>query len=135
MTEQPVPIRLIDETGIIVDWLLKIIVLLGLAGGLAVEGLGVLIARYNAAEAASAAATQAALALRTGGTPGDPEALARSAAAAHGSELVSLEIDTRSKKVIATVQRRARTFLLHRVRPLENLTIAKATEEVSFESR
>lgn len=124
-----------DETGIIVDWLLKLIVLFGVLGVLGVEGVGVLLAHYHAAEGASAAATQAALGLRSGGVTGDPEALAKAGAQQHGCELVSMTRDPRTQTISVTVRRQARTFLIQKIEALDGLTRATATENASYQNR
>lgn len=121
------------QEGIIVDWLAKLIVVIGIGGLVAVEGFGVLIARYQAAEGAAAAATQAALGLRTG--TGDPEALAALAAEQHGCRLISFTKDSQSQTVSVTVDKQARTFFIQRWGPLQKFSRAQATEDASFGSR
>lgn len=124
-----------DESGIIVDWLIKLIVVIGVFGIVAVEAVAVLIARYNAVEGASAAVTQAALGLRTNEMAGDPRALANAAAEQRGCKLISLHRNLETKMVFVTVEREARTFFIQDLGPLQRFTRVRATEDASYESR
>lgn len=121
-----------EDAGIILDWLAKLILFIGLGGVILVELLGILLARYHAAEGASTAVNQAAFAIRSGGVEGDPRAVAVEGAKRHGTELVSMTSNGESKTVSVTVRRKARTFFVHRFRSLQKWTSVTVTDEASF---
>lgn len=121
--------RALSETGQISNWLVKLVVFLGIAGLVIVEGGGVLVAKASVADTAEGAATEAALAIKARGVQGDPEELAKAFAESKGCKLVKIEYNNAAQTVTVTVRREARTFLIQHIGPLEKYTVAthKAT--------
>lgn len=116
--------RALNESGQISNWLVKLVVFIGIAGMLIIEGGGVLVAKGSVADTAEGAASEAAFAIRTRGVQGDPEDLARQFAESKGCELVKIEYDNAAQTVSVTVRREARTFIIQYIGPLKKHTVA-----------
>lgn len=120
------------ESGQISNWLVKIILVLAIAGVLIIEGGAVLVARGTSAEAAQEAASEAAFEIKTQGIRSDPEAAAREFATSKGVEFVSITYDQAAAKVTVTVRRKAKTLFIHKIEPLKKYTVATSSFTKSY---
>lgn len=116
--------RALSESGQISNWLVKLVVFIGIAGMLIIEGGGVLVAKGSVADTSEGAASEAAFAIRTRGVQGQPEDLARQFAESKGCEFVKIEYDNVAKTVSVTVRREAKTFIIQYIGPLKKYKVA-----------
>lgn len=123
---------LMRESGQISNWLVKIVVLLAIAGVVVIEGGAVLVARGQTADAAQGATAEAAFAIKTQGIRGDPEAEARAFATSKGVEFVSISYDQAAQTVTVTVRRKAKTQFIHKIGALKKYTVATSAYTKSY---
>jgi len=135
MSWKAAPRSLLSESGLIVSWLVRLLVFIALAGLVVTEIGSVLLARYNAAEAASAAAADAAFAVRAKGIEGRPEDRAQAIAESKGCRLLSVSIDKAAQTVSVKVEKIAPTFLIKRIGPLKKFRIAIGSHTTSYADR
>lgn len=120
------------ENGQISNWLVKIVVFLGIAGVLVIEGGAILVARGTSADAAQGATSEAAFAIKTQGIRGDPEASAREYATSKGVEFVSISYNQAAATVTVTVRRKAKTLFTHKIEALRKYTVATSSFTKSY---
>ncbi|MGI8426797.1 MAG: hypothetical protein ACR2FO_06210 [Actinomycetota bacterium] len=124
-----------EDKGLIVNWLVKLTIFIALAGLVSVEGGSVLLARYQAVEAASAASAEAAFAVRNPDSEGPPEAAAQRIAEYKGARLASLSIDQAALTVTVKVEKTAQSFVIQRIGPLKKFRVAVASHTASYDRR
>ena len=101
--------------------------------GLIVTEVGtVLLARFNAAEAASSAAAEAAFAVRGKEIEGTPEDVAQRIAEAKGCRLVSVLVDPVTQTVTVKVAKTATTHIIQFISPLAKYRLATASHTISY---
>jgi hypothetical protein len=114
-----------DSGSIVVGWLGKVALVLGLLGLLAYDGFAVVVANFNAADHAATAAHEAADSLsRTGNVQTAYDA---AVAVVDGSDKVeanTFSVDDQGR-VTVFVEREAKTLWLQRVGPLKKWTQAR----------
>lgn len=111
--------------GVVLPWLLKLILALGLLGFLALEGAAVIAAHVDADGDARNLALEAATLWPA---HPDPEAVRQALEPlASASQVAIVDLVTEGTSVRVTVEKRARTHLLHRLGFLAPLTRARAT--------
>lgn len=125
---------LMEESGQISGWLVKLVIFIGLAGILIIEAGGVLVAKATVTETAEGAAAEAAFAIKTrGGIREDPEVAARAFTEEKGCEFVSITYDQAAQTVSVTVQRKAKTFIVKKIDFLaKKYDVAKSTSTKSY---
>jgi hypothetical protein len=115
-----------DSGSIVVGWLGKVALVLGLVGLVAYDGFAVLVANFNAADHASMAAHEAADSLFR--NRGDVQAAYDAAVAVVDSddtvENTTFKVDQQGR-VTVYVDRDARTLWLQRIGPLKKWTHAR----------
>lgn len=113
-----------DRGGIVVGWLVKVAVVLGLLGLVAFDGISLAMARVGAADVAQTAATDAAQVVSPGKTY-DPGALLQAASSEVDPTVYTVDPTditvSADGSVSVTVHREATTLLLYRIGPLEHL--------------
>lgn len=115
-----------DSGSIVVGWLAKLALVLGLLGLVAYDGLAVVIANFHAADRANAAAGEAADEIKR--TRGDVQrAYDAATRAVDSGDTVETESFTvrRDGVVDLYVDRDAKTLWLHRIGPLEKWAHAR----------
>jgi hypothetical protein len=121
--------RFHGESGdIIVGWLVRLLLVLGLILLVAYEAISVGVTYVGLDDDAREVALAARDAYRSGSTENEVEELADEQAAAVDARLVSVELDDQSLTV--TVERDAPTVLLHRFGPTEDLATATVSRTV-----
>jgi len=131
-------IGLLDaESGLITRWLVRLVIFLSLGGLFVIEVGGILFAKGSASAAAQTAATEAAYTMRNGSESVEAAAQAEAARVAEEKqcELTAFSLDPATQKVRVEVKREAKTFLVHRIEPLEKYTVATATHSSSYANR
>lgn len=113
-----------DRGGIVVGWLTKLALVLGLLGLVAFDGISLGVAKVSAADAAQTAARDASQQVTPGKTY-DPTALLQAARSEIDPAVYTLDPSditvAADGSVSVTVHREATTLLLYRVGPLEHL--------------
>jgi hypothetical protein len=116
-----------EQGGIVTGWIFKLLISLALVGVVAFEAGAVIVARVTVDGVASEAAGEAASAYARGQNAGAAEAIAKEYAASHGATMVGFTIENQGRAVTVTVEKRARTILLHRIGATEKWTVARTT--------
>jgi len=124
-----------EDSGQVGNWLVRLVVFIGLASVLIVEGGSIVLARIAASEAASGSASEAAFAVRAQGLQGSPDTQARALVKEKGCELLAISFNHSEQKVSTTVRCRAKTYLVRRIKPLEKYTVVTASHISSFATR
>lgn len=122
----------LSDSGQISNWLVKLVVFIGIAGMLIIESGGVLVAKGSVADTGEGAASEAAFAVKTRGVQGDPESVARSFVESKGCEFVSITYDEAAKTVSVTVRRVAKTYIIQHIGPLKKYKVATYTGTRSY---
>jgi uncharacterized membrane protein len=117
-----------DERGIVTGHLLRLVLVLGLLGLVAVEGASVLFARLNAQDAAESAAAVAASRFRDTGSVADARQAAQddTVLVDRNAELRSFEVRP-DGSVRVVVVRRASTIFIQHIGFLRGFTVARGT--------
>ena len=124
--------RLGDERGIVGSFVVKLVVLIGILGLVAVEGSSVLFARLRAQDAAETAASVAASTLASTGDPTAAHSAAQTAIADKDAT-VRLLPGRRGFRILddggveVTVKKRASTLVVQHIGFLEGLAVARAS--------
>ena len=113
-----------DRGGIITGWLLQLLAILAVIAVIAYEGLAIGVTAVSAEDNAREFARAARDAYRTGDMVAATEG-AEEVSRTHGVEVVAVEVDGDS--LVATIDKQARTLLVHRIGPLEDLSTQRAT--------
>lgn len=113
--------------GIIVSWLVKVVAGLLLVGLVAFEAGAIVIAKVGADGTAQTAALEAGLSYGRDRDPEHAEAEAESKAEQGGATLVSFGVSGDGETVTVTVERHAKTFIVHRISSLARFTRVRAT--------
>lgn len=119
-----------ERGDIVLGWLLKLIVSLAIVGVVLFEAGSVIVARVNADSAATDVAGEAALSV---GRTSDQKAIedaARAEAVKHDVTLLGVSVSDDRKSVTVTVEKHAKTLLLHRLSWTRSWTIARTTRTV-----
>lgn len=117
----------LTESGQIASWLLKVAVGLLLTALVLVEAIGVLVAQLAVRDAATSAATAAALAVHGGATLEQVKREAQDTAESSGATLDSLTLDRQARVVIVHLTKLAPTHLIQRISFLRKFSVATAT--------
>lgn len=125
-----------SDEGIIVNWLLRLMLILLILGLIVYEAGVVIYANIQTSEIASKAADEANFVYRDTRDRAEAEEAARFIAAQLGAEFVEEEylLDVRARTVTVSVRREAPTLYIHRIGPLRKYTIITATETKPFPS-
>ncbi|HVL90686.1 MAG TPA: hypothetical protein VM841_10685 [Actinomycetota bacterium] len=114
--------------GIITGWLVRLAVSLLLLGLAFFEAGAVIVARVGVDGTAQTAAREAALVYGNSRDPQAAEAEAAKAARQGGARLVEFTISTEGKQVTVTLERTAKTFVIHKIGPLEKFATTRASD-------
>lgn len=121
-----------DESGIVVGWLVKILLLLGIGGLILIEGGSLLWVRYTVSSAAQGAAQEGALDIKTKGQLANPEGAIREYVKEKDVELVSISIDRSARTVSVIVKKEAKTFVVERIEALKKYTVATDSHSIYY---
>jgi hypothetical protein len=114
-----------DSGSIVVGWLGKLALVLGLVGLLAYDGFAVVVANFNAADHAALAAHEAADSLsRTGNVQTAYDAAVAVVDSREKVEDTTFSVDEQGR-VTVYVERDAKTLWLQRIGPLKKWTHAR----------
>lgn len=130
----PTLVDLRDDSGQISSWIVKLVVFLLLAGLVVMEGGGILFLRLSLPDAAREAAQQAAFTLDQGGSDEDAELAARQFADTKGAKFVSMIHNPRDKTVTVTLEKKSRSFVIHRIGPLKKFTTLEVSGSKQYGS-
>lgn len=121
-----------EQSGeIITGWLLKLVLVVAVLGFIAYEGLSVVVTTVSLDDNAREVARAARDAYRIDGSVENAAEQAQQVADLHGAELVTLEED--GEDLVLTLQRQAPTLVIHRIGPLEDLTMVTVTTRVGWQ--
>jgi hypothetical protein len=104
-----------ERGDIVVGWLLKLLVSIAIVGLVAFEAGAIVVTHVTAESAANEAATEAAFVVGRGGRIQDAEDAARAEAAKQGVTLIAFSVTPDRELVTLTIEKKARTLLLHRL--------------------
>jgi hypothetical protein len=129
--------RLSDERGIVVAWLVRLIVGLAVAGLVLFEAGAIAVNTFTLSSTAGDIAIALSTSAAQSGAPGPNEnqlfnegkALAEEA----GAKLVSVEVDETERVVRVTLRRRAGTFLVQRFSATEGWGRATAEGQAGYQ--
>ncbi|MGH2772864.1 MAG: hypothetical protein ACRDIU_07000 [Actinomycetota bacterium] len=121
-----------DESGIVVGWLIKILLMLAIAGLIVLEGGSLLWVRYTVSSAAQGAAQEGALDIKTKGQLANPEVAIREYIKEKDVELVTFSIDTSARTVSVIVRKQAQTFVVKRIDALKKYTVATDSHSIYY---
>jgi hypothetical protein len=121
-----------ETGGIITGWLLQLLLILAVVSLLVHEVVAIGVATVTLDETTRAATSVAVASYRTDRSLVAAREAAEASAAEGTAEVVSLE--ERDGALVVTLAKRARTLLLHRVAPLEDLATATATRRAGWRS-
>ncbi|HVE75867.1 MAG TPA: hypothetical protein VND22_03755 [Actinomycetota bacterium] len=116
-----------SDAGQISSWIVKLVVFLLLGGLVIVEGGGILFLRLTLPDAAREAAQQAGFTLNQGGSDEDAQIVARDFADTKGATFVSMTHTPLDKTVKVTLEKKSRSFVVHKIGPLKKFTTLEAT--------
>lgn len=116
-----------ERGGIVTGWIFKLLLSLALVGVIAFEFGAVIIARVTVDGVASEAAGEAALVYGRGQNVEAAEAAAREYTESRGATMTGFTIENDGRAVTVSVEKRARTLLLHRVGTTKSWTVARTT--------
>lgn len=119
-----------SESGIVVDWLLKVVISLVIVGVLLFELGAVVLVRLTAADTAAKSGEEGGFIIRGSGSEEQAEAAAKAYAEKEGATLVSFTVDTENKTTITTVRKKAKTIFIHKIGFLKRFAETTATQEV-----
>lgn len=114
--------------GIITGWLLRLVLGLVLLGLVFFEAGSVVVARVGVDGTAQTAAREAALIYGTSRNPDAARSEAEKAAVQGGARLVEFTIASDGKEVTVTLERIAKTFVIHKIGPLKKYTTTRASD-------
>lgn len=117
-----------EHGGIITSWLLQIVVLLGVLAFIAYEALSIGLTAVSLDDNAREVARAARDAYRAEASLEQAEESAREVADLHQAVIVSLEED--GDELSVTLEKQAPTLLIHRIGPLEGLTVSTQTTRI-----
>lgn len=133
-TSRPSPKMARERGQIVLSWLIKVVLGLGLAGMLLFEVVGVLLARGTAADTASKAAQEAGFTYRDTGSVERAEETAEEYAEKEGAEFISLSVDSEDRLTTVTVRKRAKTLFIHRIKVLRKYTVSTEAQSAPLPS-
>jgi hypothetical protein len=119
---------MLDDRGIVINWLVKVAVAFIIVGLILFEIGAVVIVRTTAGETASKAATEAGFRYRDTGDVNRAADVAREYVESQGAEFISYSVDPEGTTSTVSVRKRAKTIFLQRIEPLKKYTVATATE-------
>lgn len=114
--------------GIITGWLLRLVIGLALLGVVVFEFGAVVIARVGVDGTAQTAAREAALVYGSSQNVETAKAEAAKKAKEGGATLSSFEVSQDGTTVTVTLERKARTFLIHKIGALKKYATVRATD-------
>lgn len=120
-----------EQGEIITGWIFKLVLVVAVLGFVAYEGLSIVVTTVALDDNAREVARAARDAYRVEPSLEEAAERAQQVADLHGAELVELEED--GDELILTLQRQAPTLVLHRIGPLEDLTMATVTTRVAWQ--
>lgn len=123
---------LTSDAGQVVNWLVKVVVGLFLAGLVVFEVGAAVIVKATAADTASKAATEAGFTYRDSASRERAEQEAKAIAEREGSELVSFEVNLQNRTTTVTVRKTAKTLFIHKIDQLKKYTTVTATQSAPF---
>jgi hypothetical protein len=116
-----------DSGGIVTSWLLKVVLSLLLLGMVAFEAGAIVIARIGVDGTAQTAATEAAFSYARNQDLQRAETEAADKARQGGATLVAFAVSEDGETVTVTLERTARTMIVHRISSLERFSRVTAT--------
>ncbi len=123
-----------SESGIVLDWLIKLVVILVVVGVALFELGAIVLVRATAADTASKAGQEAGFTYRGTGSVERAKESAEEIAEKEGATLVSFSVDTQRNITVTTVRKRSKSIFIHRIGFLEKYTEATSTQEVPMPS-
>ncbi|MBW3588053.1 MAG: hypothetical protein KY429_01365 [Actinobacteria bacterium] len=123
-----------SEAGIVVDWLLKVVIILVVVGVALFELGAIVLVRATAADTAAKAGQEAGFTFRATGNVERAKEAAQEIAEKEGAVLVSFSVDTERKVTRTTVSKKSKSIFIHRIGALEKYTVATSTQEVPIPS-
>lgn len=123
-----------SEAGIVLDWLLKVVVILVVVGVALFELGAIVLVRATAADTAAKAGQEAGFSYRATGDVERAKEAAEEIAEKEGAVLVSFSVDTERNVTRTTVSKKSKSIFIHRIGALEKYTEATSTQEVPIPS-
>ncbi|HEX9695952.1 MAG TPA: hypothetical protein VGB64_06520 [Actinomycetota bacterium] len=114
--------------GIITGWLLRLIIGLVLLGLVFFEAGAVVVARVGVDGTAQTASREAALIYGTSKNPDVARNEAEKAAVQGGARVVEFTISPDGQEVTVTLERIAKTFVIHKIGPLKKFATVRASD-------
>lgn len=128
MGDRPRPSSPDRESGIVVNWLLKLIFGLVIVGIIVMEIIPLVLVRGTARDTASKAATEAGFTYRDTADFDQSEDVAKQYVEDDGAEFLSLDIDREAGTVTVKLRKKAKTLFIHQIEFLDRYTVTTATE-------
>lgn len=123
-----------SEAGIVLDWLVKVVVILVVVGVALFELGAIVLVRATAADTAAKAGQEAGFNYRGTGDVERAKEAAKEITDKEGAVLVSFSVDVERNVTITTVSKRSKSIFIHRIGALEKYTVATSTQEVPIPS-
>lgn len=118
-----------DDGGIILGWLFKLLVGLAIFAVVAFEAGSVIIVRVQVDGIAADAANEAGGEYASSRSPDRAEQVAAAVAARGDASIVAFDVSSDGRTVSVTVEKRAKTLIIHRIASLRRFLVARATHE------
>ena len=120
----------VKERGdIVIGWLVKLVVSLAIVGLVAFEGGAIVVARVQADGTANDVANEAAIVYARGANADAAEKAARAEAERAGVTFISFSVVDDGRAVAVTVEKKAKTLILHRIGSTRSWTEARSTRK------
>lgn len=120
------------DAGLILNWILRLLLILAIIGLIAWEGVAVMLVNFSAQDIAEKAATEANFEYFEKRSYQAAEMKARTEVVSRGAEFVSLEIDSSTRTISVTATKKASTLFIHNIEPLRKYTSKTAKGSTQF---
>lgn len=120
--------QLRQDDGIVIDWLVKLVIFLLIAGFVVFEAAAVLLVRATTADTASEAAVEAGFVYRNTRDEERAQNEAEAYMNSEGVELVAFRVDEEADELVVTGRKKAKTLLIHNFDFFEDMVTAEMTE-------
>lgn len=117
-----------DQRGIVIDWLIKLIVILVVVGVVLFEVVAVVLVRATAADTASKAAQEAGFTYRDTRDEKRARQTAEEFVEGEGVTLTGFDVDTEEDVIRVEARKEAKTLFIHRFEFFQKYVIAEVTQ-------
>lgn len=117
-----------DQRGIVIDWLIKLIVILVVAGVVLFEVVAVVLVKATAADTASKAAQEAGFTYRDTRDEKRARQTAKDFVENEGTTLTGFAVDNEAEVIRVQGRKEAKTLFIHRFEFFQRFVVAEVTE-------